>query len=77
MSEFPTWTDDGVTLDILAPSLPVLADTGDDINENGIVVIPHRHYELVEGQLQWLPFLGVRTLTSGEIGGQPRHRAAS
>jgi competence protein ComEC len=33
------WTDDGVTLDILAPSLPVLADTGDDINENSIVVM--------------------------------------
>jgi hypothetical protein len=27
------WTDDGVTLDVLAPALPVLADTGDDINE--------------------------------------------
>jgi competence protein ComEC len=33
------WTDDGVTLDILAPSLPVLADTGDDINENSIVAM--------------------------------------
>jgi competence protein ComEC len=31
------WSDDGVTLDILAPSLPLLADTGDDINENSIV----------------------------------------
>ena len=30
-------TDDGVTLDILAPSLPTLVDTGDDINENSIV----------------------------------------
>jgi competence protein ComEC len=28
---------DGVTLDILAPSLPTLIDTGDDINENSIV----------------------------------------
>jgi competence protein ComEC len=35
------WTDDGVTLDILAPSLPVLADTGDDINENSIVAMLH------------------------------------
>ena len=26
-------TDDGVRLDILAPSLPTLVDTGDDINE--------------------------------------------
>ena len=30
-------TDDGVTLDILAPSTPFLADTGDDVNENSIV----------------------------------------
>ena len=30
-------SDDGVTLDILAPSLPILADTGDDVNENSIV----------------------------------------
>jgi competence protein ComEC len=35
------WSDDGVTLDILAPSLPVLADTGDDINENSIVAMLH------------------------------------
>jgi competence protein ComEC len=28
---------DAVTLDILAPSLPMLADTGDDVNENSIV----------------------------------------
>jgi competence protein ComEC len=35
------WFDDGVTLDILAPSLPVLADTGDDINENSIVAMLH------------------------------------
>lgn len=36
-------TDDGVTLDILAPSLPFLADTGDDVNENSIVVMLHYH----------------------------------
>ncbi len=35
------WSDDGVALDILAPSLPVLADTGDDINENSIVAMLH------------------------------------
>ena len=35
------WSDDSVTLDILAPSLPVLADTGDDINENSIVAMLH------------------------------------
>ena len=29
--------DDGVALDVLAPSEPFLADTGDDVNENGIV----------------------------------------
>jgi len=33
------WSDDDVTFDILAPSMPVLADTGDDINENSIVAI--------------------------------------
>jgi hypothetical protein len=27
------WSDDGITLEILAPSLPLLADTGDDIND--------------------------------------------
>ncbi len=36
------WTSgDGVTLDVLAPSLPILADTGDDVNENSIVVMLH------------------------------------
>jgi competence protein ComEC len=35
------WSADGVTLDILAPSLPVLADIGDDINENSIVAMLH------------------------------------
>jgi competence protein ComEC len=45
------WTDDGVTLDILAPSLPMLADTGDDVNENSIVVMLHygRFRELFMG----------------------------
>jgi competence protein ComEC len=32
------WTSgDGVTLDILAPSTPFLAETGDDVNENSII----------------------------------------
>jgi competence protein ComEC len=30
---------DGVTLDVLAPALPFLADTGDDVNENSIVTM--------------------------------------
>jgi beta-lactamase superfamily II metal-dependent hydrolase len=30
---------DGVILDVLAPSLPFLADTGDDINENSVVAM--------------------------------------
>jgi competence protein ComEC len=30
---------DGVSLDILAPSMPFLADTGDDVNENSIVAM--------------------------------------
>ena len=34
-------SDDGVMLDILAPSLPMLADTGDDVNENSIVMMLH------------------------------------
>ncbi len=34
------WTSgDGVTLEVLAPSMPFLADTGDDVNENSIVVM--------------------------------------
>jgi competence protein ComEC len=33
------WTDDDITLNILAPSMPVLADTGDDVNENSIVAM--------------------------------------
>jgi competence protein ComEC len=32
---------DGVTLDVLAPQMPFLADTGDDVNENSIVVTLH------------------------------------
>jgi hypothetical protein len=32
---------DGVTLDVLATSEPFLADTGDDVNENSIVVMLH------------------------------------
>ena len=32
---------DGVTLDVLAPSVPFLSDTGDDVNENSIVVMLH------------------------------------
>jgi competence protein ComEC len=36
------WTSgDGVTLDVLAPSMPFLADTGDDVNENSIVIMLH------------------------------------
>jgi len=30
---------DGVTLEVLAPAMPFLADTGDDVNENSIVVM--------------------------------------
>jgi competence protein ComEC len=46
------WTSgDGVTLEVLAPSLPLLADTGDDVNENSIVVMLHdgRFRELFMG----------------------------
>jgi competence protein ComEC len=34
-------SSDGVTLDVLAPAMPFLADTGDDVNENSIVVMLH------------------------------------
>jgi competence protein ComEC len=34
-------TADGVTLEILAPAMPLLADTGDDVNENSIVAMLH------------------------------------
>ena len=34
---------DGVTLEVLAPSMPFLADTGDDVNENSIVVMLRAH----------------------------------
>jgi beta-lactamase superfamily II metal-dependent hydrolase len=50
------WTSgDGVALDILAPSTPFLADTGDDVNENSIVTLlsyndgPHFFRELFMG----------------------------
>ncbi len=32
---------DGVAIDILAPELPFLVDTGDDVNENSVVVMLH------------------------------------
>jgi competence protein ComEC len=38
---------DGMVLDILAPSMPFLADTGDDVNENSIVVML-RYYRFRE-----------------------------
>jgi beta-lactamase superfamily II metal-dependent hydrolase len=34
---------DGVSLDVLAPSLPFLVETADDVNENSIVVMLHYH----------------------------------
>lgn len=45
---------DGVTLDILAPSMPFLADTGDDVNENSIVAM--------------LNYNGFRELFMGDAG---------
>jgi hypothetical protein len=32
---------DGVTLDILSPEMPFLANTGDDVDENSIVMMLH------------------------------------
>ena len=38
------WTSaDDVELDVLAPSIPRLAETGDDVNENSIVAMVHYH----------------------------------
>jgi competence protein ComEC len=49
------WTSgDGVTLDVLSPSLPFLVDTGDDVNENSIVVM--------------LRYRGFRELFMGDAG---------
>jgi competence protein ComEC len=45
---------DFLTLDVLAPSLPFLADTGDDVNENSIVVM--------------LSYRGFRELFMGDAG---------
>jgi competence protein ComEC len=44
-------SSDGVVLDVLAPSLPFLVDTGDDVNENSIVIVLHyrRFRELFMG----------------------------
>ncbi len=54
------WTSgDGVTLDILAPSLPFLADTGDDVNENSIVL--RLSYRLRDGRT-------FRALFTGDAG---------
>jgi beta-lactamase superfamily II metal-dependent hydrolase len=33
------FSGDDVTLEVLAPSMPFLADTGDDVNENSIVAM--------------------------------------
>jgi competence protein ComEC len=47
-------SSDGVTLDVLAPEMPFLADTGDDVNENSIVVM--------------LGYRGFRELFMGDAG---------
>jgi competence protein ComEC len=47
-------TDDGVTLRFLAPSEPYIADTGDDVNENSVVVM--------------LEYRGFRILFMGDAG---------
>jgi len=52
-------TDDGVVLDVLAPSEPFLADTGDDVNENSIVL--RLSYRLPDGR-------AYRALFTGDAG---------
>jgi competence protein ComEC len=49
-------TDDGVVLDVLAPSEPFLVDTGDDVNENSIVL--RLSYRLPDGQTYRALFTG-------------------
>jgi competence protein ComEC len=53
-------TDDGVTLRFLSPSEPFLADTGDDVNENSIVVM--------------LEYQGFRMLFMGDAGQNAERR---
>jgi beta-lactamase superfamily II metal-dependent hydrolase len=48
-------SDDGVVLDVLAPSEPLLADTGDDVNENSVVAM--LRYRSVRGEFRVL-FMG-------------------
>lgn len=50
------WSADGIELDVLAPSRPFLADTGDDVNENSIVVM--LHYRRPDGREFRAPFTG-------------------
>jgi len=53
------WSDDGIELDVLAPSRPFLADTGDDVNENSIVSM--LHYRRPDGR-------EFRALFTGDAG---------
>jgi competence protein ComEC len=50
---------DGVKLDVLAPSRPFLADTGDDVNENSTVAM--LHYRRPDGRV-------FRALLTGDAG---------
>jgi len=50
---------DGVTFEVLAPSRPLLADTGDDVNENSIVAM--LHYRRPDGR-------EFRALFTGDAG---------
>jgi competence protein ComEC len=63
-------TDDEVVLDVLAPSEPFVADTGDDVNENSIVL--RLSYRLPDGHTYRALFTGdageaseARLLTHG------------
>ena len=48
-------SNDGVALSVLAPSLPFLVDTGDDVNENSIIVMHYRGFrELFMGEARLL-----------------------
>jgi beta-lactamase superfamily II metal-dependent hydrolase len=65
----------GLTLDVLAPSMPFLADTGDDVNENSIVVmLRYRNYcELFMGEASEASLLAADApVIPSEVEGQPK-----
>ena len=70
---------DGVTIDVLAPPRPFLAETGDDVNENSIVAL--LRYRRADGREFRALFTGRRRLQpsvsklfTGDAGTQTEER---